>query len=145
MVVWEFEPGFVFNKPSEVLALHGRVGHPNFRLVFDTSHAYMCSVVGSRQYGAREVLPGGVVELLDRLSGRIGSVHLIDSDGTLYGDETSTHRPFGEGKIDFDALAPRLLALPGVDWWTIDLSFWAGSWELIDSSRAFVLDLLKRH
>ena len=145
MVVWEFEPGFVFNKPSEVLALHNQVDHPNFRLVFDTSHAYMCSVVGARQYGAREVLPGGVVELLNKLSGRIGSVHLIDSDGTLYGDETSTHRPFGEGKIDFGALAPRLLALSGIEWWTIDLSFWAGSWELIDSSRAFVLDLLKRH
>ena len=66
-MVWEFEPGFVFNKPSEVFELHERVGHPWFQLLFDTAHAYMCGVVGSRQHGQREVLEGGVVELLDKL------------------------------------------------------------------------------
>ncbi len=45
---WEFEPGFVFNKLSEIIAVHDRVDHPNFGLVFDTAHAYMCSVVGAR-------------------------------------------------------------------------------------------------
>jgi sugar phosphate isomerase/epimerase len=145
LMVWEFEPGFVFNKPSEVLALHTRVDHSNFRVLFDTSHAYMCAVVGARQHGSREVLAGGVPEFLEKLAGRVGAIHLIDSDGTLYGDETSTHRPFGEGKIDFDDLAPRLLAVPEIDWWTIDMCFCADSWNLVDSSRAFVLDLLKRH
>ena len=93
-MVWEFEPGFAFNKPSEVVALHQKVGHPNFFVMFDTSHAYMCAVVGARQHGAKETLPGGVAEFLEKLKGRIGAIHLIDSDGTLHGDETSTHRPF---------------------------------------------------
>ena len=142
-LVWEFEPGFAFNKPSEILALHAQVDHPNFRLMFDTSHAYMCGVVGARQPGPKETLPGGVAQFLAMLDGRIGAIHLIDSDGTLHHDETSTHRPFGEGFIDFASLAPRLLAVPDIDWWCIDLCFWAGSWELVDSSLAFVRNLLR--
>jgi sugar phosphate isomerase/epimerase len=142
-VVWEFEPGFAFNKPSEVLSMHAKVAHANFRLLFDTSHAYMCAVAGARQHGAREILPGGVSEFLKRLEGRIGAIHLIDSDGTLYGDETSTHRPFGEGLIDFKTLAPKLLAAPDIEWWCIDMCFWAGSWTLVESSLAFVRELLR--
>ena len=141
-LVWEFEPGFVFNKPSEVVALHQKVNHPNFWVMFDTSHAYMCGVVGARQHGTKETLPGGVAEFLSLLKGRIGAIHLIDSDGTLHHDETSTHRPFGEGYIDFQSLAPKLLAVPGIEWWCIDLCFWAGSWELVESSRDFVRNLL---
>jgi len=83
-------------------------------------------------------------EEYSKLQGRIGAIHLIDSDGTLHGDETSTHRPFGEGFIDFKALAPRLLAVPNIDWWCIDMCFWAGSWEMVAPSRAFVADLLGR-
>jgi sugar phosphate isomerase/epimerase len=141
-LVWEFEPGFVFNKPSEVVAMHQRVAHPNFYIMFDTSHAYMCGVVGARQHGPKETLPGGVSEFLKKVEGRIGAIHLIDSDGTLHGDETSTYRPFGEGFIDFKSLAPQLLAVPHIDWWCIDMCFWAGSWDLVESSREFVADLL---
>ena len=141
-MVWEFEPGFSFNKPSEVVAMHQAVGHPNFWAMFDTSHAYMCAVVASRQHGAKETLPGGVSEFLDKLRGRIGAIHLIDSDGTLHGDETSTHRPFGEGFIDFQAVAPKLLAVPNIEWWCIDMCFWAGSWELVEPSLRFVRSLL---
>lgn len=144
-LVWEFEPGFAFNKPSEVLKMHQEVGHPNFRILFDTSHAYMCAVVGSRQHGARDVLLGGAEEFLEKLEGRIGAIHLIDSDGTLHGDETSTHRPFGEGFIDFQSIAPKLLEVPNIDWWCIDMCFWEGSWELVESSREFVANLLRSH
>jgi sugar phosphate isomerase/epimerase len=142
-LVWEFEPGFAFNKPSEVVAIHKRVAHPNFYVLFDTSHAYMCGVVGARQHGTKETLSGGVGEFLKKLEGRIGHIHLIDSDGTLHGDETSTHRPFGEGFVDFKSLAPQLLAVPGIEWWCIDLCFWPGSWELVETSREFVANLLK--
>jgi sugar phosphate isomerase/epimerase len=144
-IVWEYEPGFAFNKISEVIALHTRIGDPNFRLLFDTAHAYMCAVVGARQHPPRETLPGGIPELLRKLEGRIGAIHLIDSDGTLYGDETSTHRPFGEGKIDFERIAPQLLAVPNVEWWCVDMCFWPGSWELVEKSREFVLRLLGAH
>lgn len=144
-LVWEFEPGFAFNKPGEIIRMHQEVRHPNFSVLFDTAHAYMCSVVGARQHDQRDVLAGGVTEFLDKLQGRIGAIHLIDSDGTLMHDETSTHRPFGEGLIDFDDLAPKLLRVPGIDWWTIDMSFWPDSWNLAGSSRAFVARLLERH
>jgi len=144
-LVWEFEPGFEFNKPDEVVRMHQEVRHANFSIVFDTSHAYMCAVAGARQTGKRDILPGGVEAFLDKLQGRVGAVHLIDSDGTLHHDETSTHRPFGEGLIDFNRLAPKLLAIPNIDWWTIDLCFWAGSWELVESSREFVAGLLRRY
>jgi sugar phosphate isomerase/epimerase len=144
-LVWEFEPGFAFNKPSEVLGMHEKVGHPNFFVMFDTSHAYMCAVVGARQHGAKETLPGGVAEFLEKLKGRIGAIHLIDSDGTLHGDETSTHRPFGEGFIDFASLAPKLLEVPKIDWWCIDMCFWAGSWELVEPSLKYVRNLLGAH
>lgn len=143
-MVWEFEPGFVFNKPSEVVAMHDRVGHPNFKVMFDTSHAYMCGVVGARQHGVKETLAGGVGEFLKKLEGRVGHIHLIDSDGTLHGDETSTHRPFGEGYIDFNGLAPQLLDVPGIEWWCIDLCFWVGAWDLVESSLKFVTGLLSR-
>ena len=96
--------------------------------------------MGARQHGAKEVLLGGVPEFLSKLEGRIGAIHLIDSDGTLHGDETSTHRPFGEGYIDFKSLAPQLLAVPNIEWWCIDMCFWAGSWELVESSREFVAE-----
>ena len=142
-VMWEFEPGFLFNKPSEILGMHQRVDHPNFQILFDTAHAYMCAVAGARQHGARDVLHGGVEELLRKLEGRIGAVHLIDSDGTLHGDETSTHRPFGQGHVNFQSLAPRLLAIPHIEWWCVDMCFWAGSWDLVECSRDFVVQLLK--
>lgn len=143
-MLWEFEPGFVFNKPSEVVDLYERVGHPNFHVLFDTCHAYLCGVVGARQTGVRETLAGGVGEFLDTLSGRIGHVHMVDTDGTLYGDETSRHCPLGAGKIDFRRLAPQLASLPGIEWWCIDLCFWEGSWELIEPSLHYVKGLLER-
>jgi sugar phosphate isomerase/epimerase len=140
-MVWEFEPGFAFNKPSEVVAMHDAAGHPNFKVMFDTSHAYMCGVVGARQHGEKETLPGGVGQFLSMLEGRIGAIHLIDSDGTLHNNETSTHRPFGEGYIDFQSLTPHLLAVPGIEWWCIDLCFWPHSWELVEPSLEFVSKL----
>lgn len=136
-VAWEFEPGFLFNKPSEVVELYEQVGHPNFQILFDTCHAYVCGVVGERQHGKRETVPT-VADFLDMLAGRVGHVHLTDADGSLYGDETSTHMPLGEGRIDFRKLAPRLKALPGVEWWCVDLAFWPGSWDLLEPSLAFL-------
>ena len=58
LMVWEFEPGFWLNKPSEVKLAVDTVNHPNFKLLFDSSHAYMCSVVGARHNGEKEILKG---------------------------------------------------------------------------------------
>ena len=123
-LVWEFEPGFWLNKPSEVLAVVDTVDHPSFGVLFDTSHAYMSAVVGARQTGEREVLPGGVAAFGRMLSGRIGHVHFIDSDGTLHNDETSTHAPFGTGRIDFTQLILAIEAdLRPLTWWCFDFCF----------------------
>jgi len=99
--------------------------------MLDTCHANMIAVHGARQPGERrETLPGGIKELAQRLEGKVGRLHLIDSDGTLHDNETSTHPPFGLGELDFDDLMPALVAAGCPDdWWTIDLCFWPDAWQ----------------
>jgi len=135
-VVWEFEPGFAFNKPSQILAIAKGVDEPNFGVMYDTCHAHMVAAVGARQPGAKETLPGGELQLLDELQGHIGAIHVIDSDGSLHGDETSTHNPFGEGDLDFDQLVPALLKSGApTDWWCIDLCFWPEAWDATEKCK----------
>jgi len=145
-VVWEFEPGFAFNKPSDILGIVEEIDRPNFSVLFDTCHAHMCAAVGARQPGERETLPGGALELAQKLRGKIGHIHLIDSDGTLHDDETSTHAPFGDGVLDFDALIPELnqSGCPG-DWWTIDLCFWPDAWAVTERCKTAVDRLNARY
>ena len=129
-VVWEFEPGFAFNKPSDVLRVLDEVGHENFMVMYDTCHANMVARHGARQPGQKETLKGGARELAEKLAGRIGRVHLIDSDDSLHDNHTSTHPPFGEGNLDFDDLMPAIVAAGCPDdWWTIDLCFWPDAWQ----------------
>lgn len=144
LMLWEFEPGFVFNKPSEVVEMHEKVGHPWFQILFDTAHAYMSAVAGARQHGQREILEGGLPEFLDLLHGSIGGVHIVDSDGSLWADDTSTHLVPGEGHIPFQPLVPKLLALPHVEWWCVDLSFNPDAWNLIDQSLAATKTILQK-
>lgn len=135
-VTWEFEPGFAFNKPSDILRIVDEVNDDNFGVQFDTCHAHMVAAVGARQPGEKETLPGGALELAQKLRGKINHVHLIDSDGTLHGDETSTHAPFGEGILNFDELLPELnrSGIPH-DWWTIDLCFWPDAWVVTEACK----------
>lgn len=145
-ICWEFEPGFPINKPSEIVSLIDTVrglGNPNFGALFDTCHAHMCAVVGANQIGEKETLPGGALELLQKLKGKITHVHLIDSDGTLNEHNTSTHAPFGRGVLNFDQLIPELLTC-GVpnDWWCVDLCFWPDAWAVTTDSKRF-LDKLR--
>jgi len=138
-LIWEFEPGFLFNKPSEVVRMVYAVDHPNFSVLFDSCHAYMCAVVGARQMGAKETLPGGVVQFAHMLTGKIGHVHFIDSDGTLHDNETSTHAPFGQGVLNFDEIAKALLEAGYTDeWWPIDLCFWPKALEATAGAKAFM-------
>ncbi len=145
-VAWEFEPGFAFNKPSDIIRIAEEVDYDNFGVMFDSSHGYMVAVVGARQPGEKETLPGGVVELAQKLRGKINHIHLIDSDGTLHHDETSTHAPFGEGKVDFDKLLPELNKNDmGHDWWTIDLCFWENAWDVTAKCKTAVDKLNEKH
>ncbi|MDD5017221.1 MAG: sugar phosphate isomerase/epimerase [Eubacteriales bacterium] len=139
-VVWEFEPGFLFNKPSEIVRICDMVNRDEFSVLFDTCHAYMTAVAGAHHIGKKEVLDGGVTQLIEMLSGKIGLVHLIDSDGTLHNNDTSTHRPFGEGFIDFDEVIPALLHQGRyfADWWVIDLCFWPDAWNVTRKCKDYV-------
>lgn len=123
-LVWEFEPGFWLNKPSEIVRIVEQVDHSNFGVLFDTCHAYMCAEIGARQPGDKETLPGGIMELANRLAGKIGHFHLIDSDGTLHDDETSAHVPFGEGELDFKAILQGMKSdIESLEWWCFDFCF----------------------
>ena len=146
LVAWEFEPGFMYNKPSEVAQMVEDVGHPNFEVMFDSCHAHMSAVLGARHPEPKEILKGGVVEFAEMLSGNIGHIHLIDSDGTLHNDETSTHRPFGEGVLDFDAVIAAIMeaGFKG-EWWTIDLCFWPGAWEVTEAAKKFLTPYMEKY
>ena len=138
-VVWEFEPGFIINEPKNVVALVDDVNMSNFSLLFDTCHAHMGAVVGSRHIEEGCKLAGGIVEFCEMAKDRIGLVHVIDSDGTLNETETSTHSPFGEGVIDFDEVIPAILdkANYKTDWWAIDLCEWPDAWNATAQCKAF--------
>jgi sugar phosphate isomerase/epimerase len=150
-VTWEFEPGFAFNKPSDIQRVLDRLPHDNFGVLYDTCHGQMVAVVGARQEGQKETLPGGQLELIRRLSGRINHIHLIDSDDTCHkdvagNDETSSHPPFGLGHLDFDALVPALAKEKvGHDWWTVDLCFWPDAWNATATCKKALDELNKKY
>jgi sugar phosphate isomerase/epimerase len=144
VVAWEFEPGFMLNKPGEIVGLVEEVDHPNFTVMFDFCHAHMCAAVGARQPPPAETLPGGAVELGGQLQGHIGFVHLIDSDNSLHDGITSTHAPFGTGVLDVPQLVQTMLEAGYQNpWWTIDLCFWPEAWDELEPSLNFVRNLLK--
>jgi sugar phosphate isomerase/epimerase len=150
-VVWEFEPGFAFNKPSEIVRIHDAVDKPNFGLLYDTCHGQMTGVVGARQEGEKEVF-SSQTDFIRMLDGRIRHIHVIDSDNTCHkdaegNDETSAHPPFGLGVLDFDTLFPALLKAARLKhgWVTIDLCFWPDAWEATASCKRAADDLVARY
>jgi sugar phosphate isomerase/epimerase len=139
LVTWEFEPGFVFNRPSDIVSVVNAVGAKNFGAMYDTCHAYMCAVVGARQTGGpKEVSPGGMLDLAQKLRGKINAIQIIDCDGQLNQHGTSTHKVFGTGKIDFPPVLKELTAHSGCphDWWTIDLCFEEDAWPKTSKCKA---------
>lgn len=138
-VVWEFEPGFIINEPKYIAETYEKVNEPNFSILFDTCHGYMSAEKGARHIEP-DVLDGGILEFIDMLNGKIGLVHVIDSDGTLNGEGTSTHAPFGLGEIDFDEVIPALIEKGGYDgdWWAIDLCEWPDAWNVTEECKTFV-------
>ena len=145
-LTWEFEPGFAFNKPGDIVGIVNAVDHPNFGVLYDACHAHMVAAVGARQPEPVELLEGGAVELARMLKGNINHIHLIDSDETLHGDETSTHRPFGEGVLDFDKIIPAILdAGYTSEWWVIDLCFWPEAWEVTEAAKAYLAPYIEKY
>jgi sugar phosphate isomerase/epimerase len=144
-VVWEFEPGYIFNKPSEIVKMIKDVGNENFKLQVDTCHVQMCAVVGAHQYGEKEVLKGGQLEFFDMVKGMIGDIHIIDSDNQLHDNHTSVHAPFGTGYIKFEDVVPAIVKAGYTsEWWTIDLCFWPNAWEITEESKTYVDELFTK-
>ncbi len=144
-LIWEFEPGFFLNKPSEVVRMTYAVGHPNFSILFDSCHGYMCGVMASRQLGQKEVLPGGVVQFIYMLTGKIGHIHLIDSDGTLHDNDTSTHAPLGTGLLNFAEIIPAMKAAGYNDeWWPVDLCFWPNALDVTAETKQQLDGLIRK-
>jgi sugar phosphate isomerase/epimerase len=143
-LTWEFEPCWSFNEPEEVIAIAGELAGPGFGVCYDTAHGHTVAVVGARQPGGPKPLAGGQVELLERLSGTINHVHLLDSDGSIVEHEDSTeqttlHVPIGEGAVDFDVVMPALVAAAGnAEWWTVDLCFWPDAWAASEGQKEIV-------
>jgi len=145
MVVWEFEPGYIFNKPSEIVKMVKDVGKENFKLQVDTCHVQMCAVVGAHQYGEKEVLKGGQLEFFEMVKGLIGDIHIIDSDNQLHDNHTSIHAPFGTGYINFEEVIPAIVKVGYTsEWWTIDLCFWPNAWEITEASKKYVDELFSK-
>jgi sugar phosphate isomerase/epimerase len=151
VVVWEFEPGFAFNKPSDILRVHDAVNRPNFGLMYDTCHGQMIAVNGARQEGVKETFPNQI-EFIRKLDGRIFHIHLIDSDNTCHkdasgADETSAHPPFGRGVLDFDEIMPELAKASRLphDWWTIDLCFYPDAWAATAECKKRVDELVEKY
>jgi sugar phosphate isomerase/epimerase len=141
-VAWEFEPGFAFNKPSEIQSITDEMrslGNTNFGLMYDTCHAHMVAAVGALQPGEKETLPDGAIGLLHKLQGQIIHVHLIDTDNSLNEHNTSTHAPFGKGVLQWDKFFPELMKanIPS-DWWCIDLCFWPDAWTVTADAKRFL-------
>ncbi|MCC7154496.1 MAG: sugar phosphate isomerase/epimerase [Bryobacterales bacterium] len=150
-VTWEFEPGFAFNKPGDIVRIHDAVDKPNFGLQYDTCHGQMVGVNGARQEGEKETFPSQI-EFIRLLSGRINHIHLIDSDNGCHkdaqgNDETSSHPPFGLGVLNFDEILPELnkAARLSHDWWTIDLCFWPDAWNATQQCKKAVDALVEKY
>ena len=150
-VAWEFEPGFAFNKPSDVIRVHDAVNKPNFGLMYDTCHGQMVGVIGARHEGEKEVF-GNQVEFIKKLDGRINHIHVIDSDNKCHKDakgedETSAHPPFGLGILNFDEIMPELVKASRLnhDWWTIDLCFWPDAWAATATCKTALDGLIAKY
>ncbi len=150
-VTWEFEPGFAFNKPSDVVRIHDAVNKSNFGLQYDTCHGQMVGVMGARQEGEKEVF-ASQVDLIRMLNGRINHIHVIDSDNKCHKDakgedETSAHPPFGLGILNFDEIMPELVKASRLshDWWTVDLCFWPDAWAATATCKTALDGLIAKY
>ena len=70
-------------------------------------------------------------------------VHLIDSDGTLHDNDTSTHAPFGTGVLDIHEIYQKLLdpAYYEGELISIDLCFWPDAWNVTKDSYNYLRSL----
>jgi sugar phosphate isomerase/epimerase len=146
-MLYELESGQLFVKPSEALKLIEEVGHDNLQLMFDVGHVEACCVIAHNQVQPQERLAGGQVEFAKMMAGKIGHMHVCDTDSNTWHNAFGTHLGIGKGIVDFDALIPAIVDGGYTSkWWSVDAipmssETWADTW-----SDRFALDaLLDKH
>lgn len=144
-VLWEPEPGFALNAMSDIKRVLDGVNHDNFSIMADTCHAHHIAELGSRQPGKKEVLVGGISEFFRKLRGKVGRVHIIDSDGTINEHHTSTHVPLFDGVLKFNDFMPDVAASSSDDVWTIDLCFCPDAWGNLQKCKDGLDQLIRKY
>ncbi len=146
-MLYELESGQLFVKPSEALKLMEDVGHDNLQLMFDVGHVEACSVLAHNQVQPQERLEGGTLEFAKLAAGKIGHMHVCDTDSNTWHNAFGTHLGIGKGIIDFDALIPAIVDGGYTSkWWSVDAipmsaETWADTW----SDRIALDALLDKH
>jgi hypothetical protein len=109
------------------------VGAKNIGATYDIHHAYVCAVVGALQSGGPVETPG-MLDLAQKLRGKINAVQLVDAGGCSKAHGTSPGRPWSRDKIEVRPVLEELAAHAGCphDWWTIDLCFEYGVWPKVE-------------
>lgn len=133
-MLWELESGQLFVKPSEAVKLLEDVGHDNLQLMFDVGHVEACCVIAHNQVQPQERLEGGQVEFVKMMAGKIGHMHVCDTDSNTWHNAFGTHLGIGKGIVDFDALIPAVVDSGYTSkWWSVDAipmtaETWADTW-----------------
>lgn len=133
-MLWELESGQLFVKPSEAVKLLEDIGHDNLQLMFDVGHVEACCVIAHNQVQPQERLEGGQVEFVKMMAGKIGHMHVCDTDSNTWHNAFGTHLGIGKGIVDFDALIPAVVDSGYTSkWWSVDAipmtaETWADTW-----------------
>ncbi len=133
-MLWELESGQLFVKPSEAVKLLEDVSHDNLQLMFDVGHVEACCVIAHNQVQPQERLEGGQVEFVKMMAGKIGHMHVCDTDSNTWHNAFGTHLGIGKGIVDFDALIPAVVDSGYTSkWWSVDAipmtaETWADTW-----------------
>ena len=133
-MLWELESGQLFVKPSEAVKLLEDVGHDNLQLMFDVGHVEACCVIAHNQVQPQERLEGGQLEFVKMMAGKIGHMHVCDTDSNTWHNAFGTHLGIGKGIVDFDALIPAVVDSGYTSkWWSVDAipmtaETWADTW-----------------
>jgi sugar phosphate isomerase/epimerase len=145
-ILWELESMQPFNKPSELIRILGDIPNPNFKILYDTGHFYAACTLAFNQVQPAERLEGGQEELIKKISGRIGHVHLSDCDGNIVANIFGSKLGFGKGFIDFETLVPLIADHYDGVWWSVDsIPMGPSTWEDSYQDRIVLDELLDKH
>ncbi len=89
--------------------------------MYDVGHVEACCVLAHNQVQPQERLEGGQVEFVEMMTGKIGHMHVCDTDSNTWHNAFGTHLGIGKGVIDFDALIPAVVDAGYTSkWWSVD-------------------------